>query len=289
MRSNVVVRLGPAGPVARVGGLTAEVRDVREHFARELVLTRHLAAAGAPAVRPHEPAGPHERDGHVVTLWKAVPAGPPPPGDEAGRALRACHEALRTLPATRPDRGACRGAPSPAGAPRGCASPGAPSPAGAPGALDLPGVAELLGEALGLVGALTDLPRGDRLLLRGHLLRATAEVLAAGLPAQPLHGDAGPGNVLPGPVWNDWEDCCTGPVAWDLGCMVSTPRVLGVERDRAEAALAAYGPFPGDDLLDVFVHARAAQTAAWSAYSAGRGPDTPTRLAGRLAWLRERA
>jgi hypothetical protein len=46
VRSNVVARLAPGGPFARVGGLTAEVRDVREHFAREIVLTRHLAAAG---------------------------------------------------------------------------------------------------------------------------------------------------------------------------------------------------------------------------------------------------
>jgi aminoglycoside phosphotransferase (APT) family kinase protein len=260
VRSNVVVRLAPGGPFARVGGLTAEVRDVREHFAREIVLTRHLAAAGAPAVRPHEPAGPHEHAGHVVTLWQAVGDGPPPPGDQAGRALRACHEALRTLP-------------------RASAS-------------GLPGVTELLGEALGLVDAAAGLPRGDRLLLRGHLLRATAEVLAAGLPDQPLHGDAGPGNVLAGPAWNDWEDCCSGPVAWDLGCMVSSPRVLGVERDRAEAALVAYGPFPGDDVLDVFVHARAAQTAAWSAYTAGRGadgPGFPARTAARLVWLREQA
>jgi hypothetical protein len=152
VRSNVVARLAPGGPIARVGGLTAEVRDVREHFARELVLTRHLAAAGAPAVRPHEPAGPHEHAGHVVTLWQAAGDGPAPPGDQAGRALRACHEALRTLP-----RAATSG---------------------------LPGVTELLGEALGLVDAIAGLPRGDRLLLRGHLLRATAEVLG-GRAARP--------------------------------------------------------------------------------------------------------
>jgi hypothetical protein len=251
VRSNVVVRLAPAGPFARVGGLTAEVRDVRLNFGRELALTRHLGAAGAPSVRPHEPAGPHEYDGLVITLWEAAPDGPPPAGEDAGRALRACHEALRTLPAA--------------------------------SELALPG----LGEALGLVDAIEDLARADRLLLRGHLLRATAEVLAAGLPAQPLHGDAGPGNVLSGPLWNDWEDCCTGPVAWDLGCMVSTPRVLGIERDHAEAALKAYGSFPGDHRLDVFVHARAAQTAAWSAYAASRGRGTPTRTAARLAWLRD--
>ena len=246
------MRLAPGGPVARVGGLTASARDVREHFGREVELTRWLARAGAPCVRPWEPAGPHERDGFVVTLWEAVPDGPAPPAEGAGRALRACHEALASW--------------------RGVV---------------LPSVAELLGEALGLVSAAAEvLGRADRLLLRGALLRASAEVLALGLPEQPLHGDAGVGNVLPGPLWNDWEDCCRGPVAWDLACLVSSPRVLGAGRERAEAALVAYGPFPGSDRLDVLVHARAAQVAAWSAFVAARWAGPPTRLADRLAWLR---
>jgi hypothetical protein len=251
VRSNVVVRLAPSGPMARVGGLTAEVRDVRAHFAREVALCRHLAARGAPAARPYEPAGPHERDGHVVTLWEAAPEGPPPPADEAGPALRACHEALRTLP-----------------------SQHAPPP-----------LADLLGEALGLAG-MCGLQRGERLLLRGHLLRASAEVLASGLPAQALHGDAGPGNVLPGPLWNDWEDCCTGPVVWDLASLVASPRVHGEGLEHAEATLAAYGPFEGD--LDTFVHARAAQVAAWAALAVSRGSSMPARLQARLDWLRER-
>jgi hypothetical protein len=194
-----------------------------------------------------------------VTLWQAAGDGPAPPGDQAGRALRACHEALRTLP-----RAATSG---------------------------LPGVTELLGEALGLVDATAGLPRGDRLLLRGHLLRATAEVLAAGLPDQALHGDAGPGNVLAGPAWNDWEDCCSGPVAWDSGAWCprrGSRRRARPRRGRARPPTAV----PGRRRLDVFVHARAAQTAAWSAYTAGRGadgPGFPARTAARLAWLREQA
>ena len=250
VRSNVVALLAPGGPVARIGGLTAEVRDVREHFARELKLARHLRDAGAPATRPFEPAGPHERDGFVVTLWEEVGPGPPADGARAGVALRTCHEALRTL-----------------------------DPAG------LPPVAALLGEARALVDR-AGRARADRLLLRGHLMRATAEVLAAGLPSQPLHGDAGPGNVLPGGLWNDWEDCCAGPVVWDLASLVSSPRVLGVERERAEAALAAYGSFDGD--LDVFVHARASQVTAWAAFAVSRGASMPARLEARLSWLRDR-
>lgn len=200
-------------------------------------------------MRPFEPAGPHERDGFVVTLWEEVPAGPSPAAAVAGPALRACHEALAWLP-----------------------------PADAP-----PGVAELLGEALGLVDG-SGLERADRLLLRGHLLRATAEVLATGLPAQALHGDAALGNVLTGGVWNDWEDACTGPVVWDLACLVASPRILGAEREHADATLGAYGAFDGD--LDTFVHARAAQVAAWAAFAVSRGSSAPARLSQRLAWLR---
>src|SRR4051812_36156227 len=93
VRSNVIVRLAP-GLVARVSGLVDEVRDTREHFAREVAVARHLR--GRPVVDPYEPAGPHEIDGRIVTLWEEVPAGPPPDGAAVGRALRACHESLAT-------------------------------------------------------------------------------------------------------------------------------------------------------------------------------------------------
>src|SRR3954452_5094895 len=101
-RSNTMVLLAPGGPVARLGGLTARVRDVREHFGREVDIARHLAAAGAPALRPVEPAGPHELEGRVLTFWALVPDGPEPHGPALGAALRACHEALRDYPAELP-------------------------------------------------------------------------------------------------------------------------------------------------------------------------------------------
>ena len=88
------MRLAP-GLVARVSGLVAEVRDVRAHFEREVAVARHLR--GGPVVEPHEPAGPHEVDGRAVTLWEEVPPGPAPGGAEIGRALRTCHDRLRTF------------------------------------------------------------------------------------------------------------------------------------------------------------------------------------------------
>src|SRR4051794_26810759 len=90
-----MVLLAPGGPVARVGGLTTRVRDVREHFAREVDMARFLEGRGAPAVRVAEPAGPHTRDGRGVTFWELGADGAPPDGRALGAALRACHDALR--------------------------------------------------------------------------------------------------------------------------------------------------------------------------------------------------
>src|SRR4051794_27805191 len=99
VRSNEIWRLAP-GLVARVSGLVDEVRDTREHFAREVAVARHLA--GCPVVAPYEPAGPHECVGRVITLWEEVPAGPRPDGAAVGRALRACHERLAAYPGELP-------------------------------------------------------------------------------------------------------------------------------------------------------------------------------------------
>jgi Ser/Thr protein kinase RdoA (MazF antagonist) len=111
-----------------------------------------------------------------------------------------------------------------------------------------------------------------------------AEQLEA-LPVQPLHGDAGIGNVLPGPRWNDWEDCCTGPLIWDVASLVARPRVMGTDLEIAEGALAAYGDAPGLELLDVAIEARVLQATAWSALSVARGIADPENLRKRRAWL----
>jgi hypothetical protein len=148
---------------------------------------------------------------------------------------------------------------------------------GAP--LELPPLRSLFDEATEILdfGALH---ADDRAWVRRQL-----EAVEIEDDGQPLHADAGLGNVLPGAIWNDWEDGCIGPVGWDLACLVTSPRVHGgVLRERAEAALAAYGA-PAPEHL---VTARALQVAAWSALSVAHGTTTPERLARRLAWLRAR-
>ena len=138
---------------------------------------------------------------------------------------------------------------------------------------DLPPLGALLDEAAALSPELA--PRIAR----------CAEALDA-LPAQPLHGDAGVGNVLAGPLWNDWEDCCRGPVIWDVASLVARPRVMDTDVELAEAALAAYGSgVPGYELLDVAIEARVLQGTAWSALSVARGIADPENLRKRRAWL----
>jgi len=117
--------------------------------------------------------------------------------------------------------------------------------------------------------------------VRDGLAAVSAEIDAFHAPVQPLHGDASLGNALPGPLWNDWEDACIGPVEWDLACLVTSARVTGERRAVAEAALAAYGAA----LPELFVRARGLQVVAWSGFAAAAG-DARARLRARLAWLR---
>jgi hypothetical protein len=233
---NLFVHLRPAPVVARVAGTIARVRPGTTWQRRELSIAGHLARAGAPVVPPSDelPPGPHEHDGHVISFWTYIaPSDAPVDPVAAGRALGECHDALRSFSGSLPI---------------------------------LSGVteAEALLMKLAAEEAL-DRVTATKLLHRIEDLHATLGTLRS--PIQPLHGDAHLNNVLngpDGPLWNDWEDTCVGPLGWDAACLKLT-RDGG---ERAEAALAASGIHLDPGELSLWVEARSLQVAVWRAFLA---------------------
>jgi Ser/Thr protein kinase RdoA (MazF antagonist) len=221
---------------------------------REIAVAAHLARAGAPVVAPSAelPPGPHQHGGRVLSFWTHVPeTGTAVDPAAAGAALTACHDALR----------------------------------------DFRGSLPLLGgvtEAEALLTRMTaeehfDAPTAARALERIEEIRAVMSSLRS--PVQPLHGDAHLGNVVSGPdgpLWNDWEDTCVGPVGWDAACLLATSRATGAGAERAEAALAASGIRVDSGELELWIRARTLQVAVWSAYIA---PDFPDRDQTSARWL----
>ena len=98
-------------------------------------------------------------------------------------------------------------------------------------------------------------------------------------PAQPLHGDAGAGNLMAagdGWVWHDFEDTCPGPVAWDLAASTASP---GLDGPRI---LAAYGD-PAPPKLALCQQLRRLHLTVWYALYAERLPRLRARAAELLA------
>jgi Ser/Thr protein kinase RdoA (MazF antagonist) len=109
-------------------------------------------------------------------------------------------------------------------------------------------------------------------------------------PAQALHGDAGIGNLLrtdEGLLWNDLEDVCTGPVAWDVAGVVTSARARGASDAFIEEILDAYGGPRVDELAD-FIAADELYTTIWQSYDAQRRPQAEEAAAARVARWRER-
>ena len=126
---------------------------------------------------------------------------------------------------------------------------------------------------------LAHLDAGARAVLAPHLEPPDA-------PLRPIHGDAHAGNVLPGPVWHDWEDAQLGCVEWDLACLVAPGRVLGTDFGHGEAIFAGYDAPYDTALLDRCVAARTAQQTVYGLILGDAVPGLPERVAARLDWLR---
>ena len=258
--SNVLVHLRPSPVVARVmTGTSMLHEDTERWLAREVAVAVFLAQRTDEVVAPSDllPPGPHEQDGLWMTMWTFVPHDPQaqmPEAGQLGRSLRDLHAAL----------------------------------AGFQG--DLAPVSEIrdwLGRLLTELRPSDSLTREDIEWLGMTLDALTPAVFESSLPAQALHGDVAVSNLLhtdSGLVWNDLEDVCVGPVAWDLAGLVSSVRARAQSAAFVEELVAAYGEPVAD--LGPFLEAHALYDVIWQASA---GPDRPhamKRAAASLALLR---
>jgi hypothetical protein len=259
--SNVLVHLRPSPVVARVmTGTSMLHEDTERWLAREVAVAVFLAQRTDEVVAPSDllPPGPHERDGLWMTMWTFVPHdshAPMPEAGELGRSLRDLHAAL----------------------------------AGFQG--DLAPVSEIrdwLGRLLAELRPSGSLTQEDIDWLRFKLDALTPAVFESSLPAQALHGDVAISNLLHtdgGLVWNDLEDVCVGPVAWDLAGLVSSARSRGQSEAFVEELVAAYGD-PGVD-LGAFLEAHALYDVIWQGSGGPDRPQAMKRAAASLALLRD--
>ncbi|SFO15648.1 phosphotransferase enzyme family protein [Amycolatopsis rubida] len=208
--NNAVFALHGAPVVVRIVGSTR----LRHRVGTVVRVAEHFARHEVPAVRllagVEQPLDVH---GHLVTVWDLVPfAGPPPtPADLAGL-LRQVH-AL-------------------------------PPPEGLPEWEPLRSVEARVADA-------EELAEADQrfLLERCAQVQDRLDTLDFPLTRGFVHGDAHPGNVLPGPegpVLCDFDSSCVGPPEWDL-----TP--LAVGRDRFGDPPARYAEFAAAYGFDVTV------------------------------------
>lgn len=261
--SNVLVHLRPAPVVARVMTATAILHeDVERWLAREVAVGAFLAGRTDRVVPPTDllPPGPHERDGCWMTLWRFVAhdeQAPPPGPRELGRSLRGLHAALAGFAGDLAPLGAIRG---------------------------------WLERLLAGLRPAPPLTTADIDWLRRELDALTPAVFESPLPAQALHGDVSLSNLLRvggDLVWNDLEDVCAGPVAWDVAGLVASARARGHGVAFVDALLDAYGD-PGVDDLEPFLDAHAVYDVIWQAHEARRRPRAIERAAAGLALLRAR-
>jgi hypothetical protein len=251
--ANVIVHLRPSPVVAKIAASTTAVRaEAGAWLQRELDVARFLTAAGAPvmAPSPEVPAVVYHGDGHVMSFWRYYrPAGGFPGEAVIGSMLADLHALLRQyqgeIPALAPMR-------------------------------DIPAF---------LSRAQTQLSAGDAQALAEAFKRLIAELDPASCAGQPLHGDAGVGNLMAtdaGWIWHDFEDVCSGPVAWDLAPAAASPR-LDISR-----VLAAYGEPVDAGQLALCEQLRLLHLTIWYSLYAERLPQCRARAAELLAKWRER-
>ncbi len=241
--ANVVVHLSPSPVVAKVAASTPAVRaNVSAWLQRELDLAAFLDRAGIPVMTPsgEVPATVRHGDGHTMSFWTYVqPSGAAPPDETTiGKMLRDLHAALQSY----------------LGA--------------GPFLVPLDDIPAFLTRPQTLLSA------GDVAILTETFSRLTEELGPVARPGQALHGDAGILNLMAangGWIWHDFEDTCTGPVAWDLAATTASPRLDGAR------ILAAYGDEVDADSLRTCERLRRLHLTIWYALYAERLPECRQR------------
>ncbi|WP_158814964.1 aminoglycoside phosphotransferase family protein [Methylocapsa sp. S129] len=160
--------------------------------ARELAVSRYLAARGAPAVGPSQamPSTPFVEEGMAVTLWPHVAHATADYDDpeevaRAAFALRRVHDAFVDYPGK------------------------------------LPSYVERIEECAAPLRRGDGLPAmadEDRMFLLCAYEQLSRSLAGFVVRSSPIHGDAHMGNVFltsAGPLWTDFETACVGPREWD--------------------------------------------------------------------------
>jgi hypothetical protein len=249
--STLVLRLTET-LVARVVQDRDGPRQGTEWFARENSVAQHLTRHGAPVIplHPDLPPGPHEHLGYPMNFWEFVAriAAEPDP-TEIGRALRRCHEILRSFPEPLPALG-------------------------------------ILTETVAILDERDLFPTDTQRMLHNRLTRSLG--VLSQLPMQPLHGDAHMGNLMNttrGLLWTDWEDAFSGPVEWDVASLIWNAQILDEDHATVTAIREAYGPF-NEIALNQSLIARAAVMTAWyPILYPDPSPERRAKLKRRIEWL----
>jgi aminoglycoside phosphotransferase (APT) family kinase protein len=184
--NRIAVRLVPCDVLARVAPPAWEMAVAE----LEVEVARRLAECGSPVaeLEPRVEPRVYAHGGFSVTLWTYYEPVPSPDLSSAdyAEALVRLHTGLRQIDVRAPhftDRVA-----------------------------DAQRLVADREQTPGLLGA-------DRELLSNTLSRLSASISGRGSGEQLLHGEPHPGNLLrtgKGPLFIDFETCCTGPVEFDI-------------------------------------------------------------------------
>jgi aminoglycoside phosphotransferase (APT) family kinase protein len=181
--NKLALRLTPSDVFARVAPVGQEVAQL------EIELAQRLAEVGSPvaALDPRVDPLVYTRDGFAVTLWTYYePVTPHVSPADYGKVLEQLHAGMRKVDVA------------------------------------IPRFSDRIAEAQEIVAnpdLSPELADADRVFLGGRLESLRQTIDDRGAAEQLLHGEPHPGNVLStknGPLFIDFETCCSGPVEFDL-------------------------------------------------------------------------